>query len=137
MSTSSDVRDIEVNVVSSPESSSRNASPEPDSYRIINRHSPSQTSISCYPIIKTSDDDVVVRDNNDKNNSDNNIIISSPTLKTSSCSGSTNFSISSILSRNEPVAKKNCFQIGVQNATQNILESAIGAGCTDTAMLSR
>lgn len=127
MDSNSDVREIEVNVVSSPESSSRNASPEPDSYRLMNRLSPPNT-ITCYPLIKTNED-------SDKNKNCVETVKPTPTSKTGSTS--TNFSISSILSRSEPSAKKNGY-LGVPTATtQNILESAMGAGCTDSAMLSR
>lgn len=118
-------REIEVNVVSSPESSSRNASPEPD-YRLMNRLSP-PNSITCYPLIKTSEDA-------DKSKNCE-MVKPTPTSKTSG--SSTNFSISSILSRSEPTAKKNGYLGAQAPATQNILESAMGTGCTDSAMLSR
>lgn len=126
MDSNSDAREIEVNVVSSPESSSRNNSPEPESYRLMNRLSP-PNSITCYPLIKTGDDA-------EKSKGCETV---KPTATSKSGGSSTNFSISSILSRSEPSAKKNGF-VGVQtSATQNILESAMGAGCTDSAMLSR
>lgn len=124
MDQNSEVREIEVNVVSSPESSSRNNSPEPpENYRLMNRLSP--PNITCYPLIKTSDDG---------ENKNCETVKPTPTSKTGSTS--TNFSISSILSRSEPSAKKNGF-MGVQTPPQNILETAMGAGCADSAMLSR
>lgn len=125
-SPTSEAREIEVNVVSSPESSSRNASPEPENYRLVNRLTPPNT-ITCYPLIKTSED-------TDKNK--NCETKSTPTSKTVS-SGSTNFSISSILSRSEPSPKKNGYMTVPTGTAQNILESAMGASCTDSAMLSR
>ncbi|XP_019867246.1 homeobox protein Hmx [Aethina tumida] len=113
---SSPVRDIEVNVVSSPESSSRNNSPEPDGYRILNRGQ----NITCFPVIKTSDDE-------EKNEKE----LSSKSSATQKSSGaSTNFSISSILSRNEPSARKNGF------AGQNVIDNGLSA-TSDNAVLSR
>lgn len=112
MSTSSpDGRDIEVNVVSSPESGSRNNSPEPN-FRLIT------PSITCFPVIKTTSDD----DEDDKN--DRNVA----KVQQKSSANSTNFSISSILSRTEPAVKKNGL---FHNAGQTILEN------NDSAMLSR
>lgn len=126
MSSSSDVRDVEVNVVSSPESNnSRNNSPEPDNFRIIN-HLPA-SNITCFPVIKTADNE----DNSGKCDKD-----SSKGQTTQKSSGaSTNFSINSILSRSEPTAKKNSF-VGAQGGQQNILEAAINSN-NDSAMLSR
>lgn len=113
---SSPVRDIEVNVVSSPESSSRNGSPEPENFRLINHISP--PNITCFPVIKTSDDEKT--DNKDLS-------------KVQKSSGaSTNFSISSILSRTEPSAKKN----GFFATGQGILDGGV-TNNTDSAMLSR
>lgn len=127
MDSQSDAREIEVNVVSSPDDSSRNNSPEPD-YRLVNHMAPSNT-ITCFPLIKTGEDE------NIKTNSDN--VKATPTSKTAGTS--TNFSISSILSRTEPSAKKNGFLgSGVPAGTpQNILESAMATNCPDSAMLSR
>ncbi|CAH0555859.1 unnamed protein product [Brassicogethes aeneus] len=102
---SSPVRDIDVNVVSSPESCSRNDSPEPEY-----RHS----NITCFPVIKTNSDDEKEKD------------LKSTAPKSSGAS--TNFSISSILSRSEPTAKKNGF-----TSTQNVLENSQA----DNAVLSR
>ncbi|XP_022900911.1 homeobox protein Hmx [Onthophagus taurus] len=121
MSTSSsDLRDIEVNVVSSPESTSRNNSPEPDGnyQRLLNHHIPG-ANITCFPVIKTSEE---------KCEKDKDSSAVATTQKSSG--GSTNFSISSILSRNEPTAKKNIF------GQQNPLEAAINSN-NDSAMLSR
>lgn len=123
---SSPIREIEVNVVSSPESTSRNNSPEPDSYRLINHSAP---NITCFPLIKTSEDDKI----KDKDN----IVVKATTATQKSAGGSTNFSISSILSRTEPTAKK--LSVGVNNnyagvqSGQNILE----ASSADNAVLSR
>lgn len=117
---SSPVRDVEVNVVSSPESTSRNESPEPDGYRLLGHGSGITT---CFPVIKTGEED----ERGDKDAK------ATTTQKTSS--GSTNFSISSILSRTEPTAKKNGFLPGVPNG-QNILETGLSAG-SDSAVLSR
>lgn len=116
--TSSPNRDIEVNVVSSPESSSRNNSPEPDNFRIIN-HSSSITT--CFPITKTSEND------------ERDTKASATQQKTNG--GSTNFSISSILSRTEPTAKKNGFMTG-SSTGQNLLEGNVSTG-NDNAVLSR
>lgn len=121
MSTSSDVRDIEVNVVSSPESNSRTGSPEPDSFRILKHVS--SPNITCFPVIKTNEDDKETKDSQSKG-----------TTSQKNCGGSTNFSISSILSRNEPSAKKNGF-LGVHTG-QSILDSGISTS-PDSAMLSR
>lgn len=128
MDSGSEVREIEVNVVSSPESSSRNASPEPDSYRLMNNRLTPPNTITCYPLIKTNEDA-------DKNK--NCVETVKPTATSKTGSTSTNFSISSILSRSEPSAKKNGYLGVPAAATQNILETAMGAGCTDSAMLSR
>lgn len=116
--TSSPNRDIEVNVVSSPESTSRNNSPEPDSFRIIN-HPPSITT--CYPVIKTSE-------NEEKD-------AKATATQQKSNSGSTNFSISSILSRTEPTAKKNGFISGASTG-QNLLDGTLASG-SENAVLSR
>lgn len=116
----SPARDVEVNVVSSPESTSRNNSPEPDAYRLLSHGSGVTT---CFPVIKTSEDD----ERADKD--------AKATASQKTSSGSTNFSISSILSRTEPTAKKNGFLPGVQNG-QSILESGLAAG-SDSAVLSR
>lgn len=126
MSTSSDIRDIEVNVVSSPESNSRSGSPEPDSFRILKHVSSS--NITCFPVIKTNDDDKESKDSS--NNSQ-----SKGTTSQKNCGGSTNFSISSILSRSEPTAKKNGF-LGVHASGQTLLDSGI-SHTPDSAMLSR
>lgn len=105
-------QEVEVNVVSSPESS-RIGTPEPDAF-----HAPAMT---CFPVIKTGDDE--------KGDGKG-----AATQKTSS--GSTNFSISSILSRTEPTGKKNGL-LGLQGANQNgVLDVGIG-GSGDSAMLSR
>ncbi|ENN70311.1 hypothetical protein HUJ04_001946 [Dendroctonus ponderosae] len=103
---SSPVRDIEVNVVSSPESSnSRNHSPEPDFGRMVNHH-----VTTCFPVIRTSDDD-------DKHDRDAKV------TSTQKISGnSTNFSISSILSRDEPVEKKTEFTAHLANG-QSVVDS--------------
>ncbi|KAH0808437.1 hypothetical protein MTP99_017280 [Tenebrio molitor] len=114
---SSPVRDIEVNVVSSPESSSRNGSPEPENFRLINHIA--TPNITCFPVIKTSDDEKT--DNKDLSK-----------VQQKSSGASTNFSISSILSRTEPTVKKN----GFLATGQSILESGI-ANNADSAMLSR
>ncbi|KAK5644917.1 hypothetical protein RI129_006217 [Pyrocoelia pectoralis] len=120
MSSESDLREIEVNVVSSPECSSRNGSPEPESYRIINRMStPNKT---CFPVIKTNEDE-----------SANTKDVSKATTTQKTSGTSTNFSISSILSRNEPSNKKNGYPT---SPTGNILDSAINSS-PDSAMLSR
>lgn len=126
MSTSSDIRDIEVNVVSSPESNSRSGSPEPDSFRILKHVSSS--NITCFPVIKTNDDDKETKDNNNTQNKG--------TTSQKNCGGSTNFSISSILSRSEPTAKKNGF-LGVQTTGQTLLDSSGISPTPDSAMLSR
>ncbi|KAF5292482.1 hypothetical protein FQA39_LY14029 [Lamprigera yunnana] len=120
MSSESDLREVEVNVVSSPECSSRNGSPEPENYRIINRMS--TPNITCFPVIKTSEDDTSNSKDAPKATS---------TQKTSG--SSTNFSISSILSRNEPASKKNGY---LNSPTGNILETAINSSA-ESAMLSR
>lgn len=117
-----DIRDEEVNVVSSPESSSRNASPEPEGYNNRLAGSIQTPSITCFPVIKTSGDEA--SDGKDKGLGAQKITGSS-----------TNFSISSILSRTEPTAKKNGF-VGIQNAGQGFLDVGI-AGNADSAMLSR
>ncbi|KAJ8982420.1 hypothetical protein NQ317_007768 [Molorchus minor] len=117
---SSPVRDIEVNVVSSPESTSRNSSPEPENYRLIS-HGSSVTT--CFPVIKTSEDD-------EKSDKDTK---ATPPAKGSG--GSTNFSISSILSRSEPTAKKNGFMSGAHSG-QNAVEAGLPPG-SDSAVLSR
>ncbi|XP_045473911.1 homeobox protein Hmx [Harmonia axyridis] len=105
---SSPVREIEVNVVSSPESS-RNASPEPDNFRLINQLATS--NITCFPVIKSGEK------TDDKDG-----------VKQKGSSGSTNFSISSILSRTEPALKKNGFFPGVERSL---------AADADGSMLSR
>lgn len=113
-------RDIEVNVVSSPESTSRNTSPEPnDTYSRIVNHSSSITT--CFPVIKTSEDE-------EKDGK-----ASATQQKTSG--GSTNFSISSILSRSEPTAKKNGFMSNASSG-QGLLEGGFATG-SDSAVLSR
>lgn len=112
---------IEVNVVSSPESSSRNTpSPEPAADNFTR-------NITCFPVIKTTDGDrPETKDTPNKN--------TNTTQKSSG--GSTNFSISSILSRSEPTAKKNGF-LGVQTAHQaGVLESGL-TGNAENSMLSR
>lgn len=131
---SSPIREIEVNVVSSPESTSRNNSPEPDSYRLINHSTP---NITCFPLIKTSSDD------GDKIKDKDNIVVGKATTATQkSAGGSTNFSISSILSRTEPTAKK-LNSVGVNNnysgvqSGHNILETGLSTTTTDNAVLSR
>lgn len=102
--------------MSSPESGSGNASPEPaEPYRLVNA-----TGITCFPVIKTADDDERK---------------SPPTQKTTT-GGSTNFSISSILSRSEPTGKRNGLLAGLPNVGQNVLDVGAG-GNSDTAMLSR
>lgn len=116
--TSSPNRDIEVNVVSSPESTSRNNSPEPDSFRLINHPSSITT---CFPVIKTSE-------NESKD-------AKATTTQQKTNSGSTNFSISSILSRTEPTAKKNGFMSGA-SAGQNLLDGSLSAG-NENVVLSR
>lgn len=116
--TSSPNRDIEVNVVSSPESTSRNNSPEPDSFRIIS-HPSSMTT--CFPITKTSETE------------ERDAKATATQQKTNG--GSTNFSISSILSRTEPTAKKNGFMSGASGG-QSFLEGSIAAG-NENAVLSR
>ncbi|KAK9877262.1 hypothetical protein WA026_017651 [Henosepilachna vigintioctopunctata] len=107
---------IEVNVVSSPESS-RNPSPEPDNYRLINQLATS--NITCFPVIKTSEDE--------KSDVKDNLKIAS-TPKNSS--GSTNFSISSILSRTEPTLRKNGIFTGFDRTqspdTDNNMLSRLG-----------
>ncbi|XP_050499129.1 homeobox protein Hmx [Diabrotica virgifera virgifera] len=110
---SSPTREAEINVVSSPDSSSRN-SPEPDTYRLINHNS----NIS-YPVIKTSEDE-------ERTEKD-----------TKKCvGGSTNFSISSILSRADPTVKKNGgFMSGVPGG--NVLEASGIGGGADNGVLSR
>lgn len=122
MSTSSDMRDIEVNVVSSPESNSRTGSPEPDSFRILKHVS--TPNITCFPVIKTSEDEKDSKDTTQNKG----------TTSQKNGGASTNFSISSILSRNEPSAKKNGF-LGVQT-TQSLLDGGLSAN-PDSAMLSR
>ncbi|XP_066252989.1 homeobox protein HMX3 [Euwallacea similis] len=103
---SSPVRDIEVNVVSSPDSSnSRNNSPEPDFGRMVNHH-----VTTCFPVIRTSDDE-------EKSDKDPKI------TATQKISGSsTNFSISSILSREEPTSKKADFSANPLANGQSILD---------------
>lgn len=130
MDSQSDVREIEVNVVSSPDDSSRNNSPEPDNYRIVN-HMPATNTITCFPLIKTNEDNESL-----KTNSSSDTVKATPTSKTAGTS--TNFSISSILSRTEPTAKKNGY-LGMQTggAPQNILESAMVTNCQESTMLSR
>lgn len=115
--TSSPNRDIEVNVVSSPESTSRNNSPEPD-FRIISHPSSITT---CFPVTKTSETEE--RD------------AKATATQQKAIGGSTNFSISSILSRTEPAAKKNGFMSGASGG-QNLLEGSIAAG-NENAVLSR
>ncbi|KAJ8920149.1 hypothetical protein NQ315_011808 [Exocentrus adspersus] len=124
---SSPVREVEVNVVSSPEESgaSRNGSPEPtDGYRLLGHASGITT---CFPVIKTgagSEEDEAKE--------------AKPTTTQKSSGGSTNFSISSILSRQEPAAKKNGFlhQAAVHNG-QNALEATGLVAGSDNAVLSR
>lgn len=106
---------IEVNVVSSPESSSRNTSPEPDNFR----------NITCFPVIKTSD----------KHHEETNETPPKSTATQKTTGSSTNFSISSILSRSEPTAKKNGF-LGVHASAQGVLETGL-AGSPENSMLSR
>lgn len=119
-SSSPELRDVEVNVVSSPESSrSRNASPEPPHYRFAGR------GITCFPVIKTGEEE------EDKVASPQEETRATATAKTPGAS--TNFSISSILSRTEPAAgaKKNCFGGGATGG------GGLEAGVADSAMLSR
>lgn len=119
MSTSSELRgDVEVNVVSSPESSSRNASPEPDNYRIINRIT--TPTITCFPVIKTSEDD--------KSNPKD---VSKANVAQKTTGSSTNFSISSILSRTESSPKKNGYPALPAGIDPSVISSP------DSAMLSR
>jgi hypothetical protein len=118
----SDICDVQVNVVSSPESTSRNGSPEPDNYRIINRIP--TPSITCFPVIKTAEED--------KTNAKD---FPKATATQKNSGSSTNFSISSILSRAEPTVKKNGFP-GLPTSQHSILENSIGAN-PDSAMLSR
>ncbi|XP_050310242.1 homeobox protein Hmx-like [Anthonomus grandis grandis] len=107
---SSPVREIEVNVVSSPESSnSRNHSPEPPDFRHVT---------TCFPVIRTSDDD-----EKDCANREAKMVTGSTQQKT-------NFSISSILSRDEPTIKGNKQLIG---NGQGMLE----VGGPNSAMLSK
>lgn len=109
---------IEVNVVSSPESSSRNTSPEPETFRNIT---------TCFPVIKTTDGD-------DKQDSKETPSKNTSTQKNSG--GSTNFSISSILSRSEPTVKKNGY-LGLQTTgSHSVLEAGL-AGNAENTMLSR
>lgn len=111
------MRDIEVNVVSSPESSnSRNNSPEPDFGRMVVNHHVT----TCFPVIRTSDDD-------EKNDKDSKI-----TATQKNSGSSTNFSISSILSREEPAAKKSGFIGGLANG-QGVLDPTN----PNSSMLSR
>lgn len=105
---SSPIREVEVNVVSSPESS-RNATPEPENFRLINQLATS--NITCFPVIKSGE----IEKADDKTNQ-------------KSSSGSTNFSISSILSRTEPALKKNGFFPGIDRSL---------AADADNNMLSR
>lgn len=115
-------QEVEVNVVSSPESSSRNGSPEPDSFRVFKHVPPG--NITCFPLIKTSSDD-------DKSDGK----ASPKATATQKSSGSTtNFSISSILSKSENSPKKNGY-LGGQSFPV-ALDAAITAG-SDSAMLSR
>lgn len=117
-----DVPDEEVNVVSSPESCSRNPSPEP-----VDGFGRLQTaSITCFPVIKTSSSDET---------SDGKDVAGKATHHQKVAGGSTNFSISSILSRAEPTAKRNGF-VGIQSSGHGILDVGLG-GNADTAMLSR
>ncbi|KAL3268731.1 hypothetical protein HHI36_007833 [Cryptolaemus montrouzieri] len=106
---SSPVRDIEVNVVSSPESS-RNPSPEPENFRLINQLASS--NITCFPVIKTSEGEKTVDKDISKNGSNQK-----------SSSGSTNFSISSILSRTEPSLKKNGLFPGIDRTLSPEVEN--------------
>ncbi|XP_017781521.1 PREDICTED: homeobox protein HMX3-like [Nicrophorus vespilloides] len=122
---SSPVKEIEVNVVSSPESTSRTGSPEPD-FRIINHVAGAATpTLTCYPVIKQTVEDDQKSDQKDNTKG----------TQPKNTGASTNFSISSILSRAEPVAKKNGF-LGIQATHQQTLEAAI-TNSTDNAMLSR
>lgn len=136
MSSSSDIRDVEVNVVSSPESNtSRNNSPEPtDNYRIIN-HLPTAANITCFPVIKTTTTAAGDDDNNSGSTKCDKDTAKGHQTTQKSSGASTNFSISSILSRSEPTVKKNNF-VGVQTGQQNVLEAAINTS-NDSAMLSR
>lgn len=118
---SPDRQEIEVNVVSSPESSSRNASPEPENFRNFHHHA---QNITCFPVIKTNSI-------SDDEKSDNTKEAAAKAQKTSGAS--TNFSISSILSRAEPtVVKKN----GLLPANSFLDTTGLGNG-HDSAMLSR
>jgi len=113
---SSSGRDIEVNVVSSPESNSRNNSPEPDFGRMVNHH-----VTTCFPVIRTSDDE-------DKHEKESKI------TATQKISGSsTNFSISSILSRDEPVSKR--FDLSTNSLTNG--QSILDTTTANSTMLSR
>ncbi|CAG9822262.1 unnamed protein product [Phaedon cochleariae] len=105
----SPTRDADINVVSSPESTSRNCSPEPDF----------RSKITCFPVLKASDEDDVRTDRDSKASGQK------------SSGGSTNFSISSILSRSDPAAKKNGFLTG------GGLENAGLSAGADSAVLSR
>ncbi|CAG9760445.1 unnamed protein product [Ceutorhynchus assimilis] len=113
---SSPVRDIEVNVVSSPESSnSRNNSPEPADFgTMVNHH-----VTTCFPVIRTSSDDEERADKDRK-------------ITAAQKSSSTNFSISSILSRDEPTVKKPGFTSSLTNG-----QSVLDPGNSNSAMLSR
>ncbi|XP_018325862.1 homeobox protein HMX3 [Agrilus planipennis] len=128
--------DIEVSVVSSPESNSRNVSPEPspENYRYMNGGGSggvggggvggiaSGPTITCFPLIKTAEDEPsggvkeVVKN----------------TGKTTG--SSTNFSISSILSRTEPNTKKTT--LTEIHTEQGPIESN-KISQSDSAMLSR
>ncbi|KAF7267857.1 hypothetical protein GWI33_018939 [Rhynchophorus ferrugineus] len=114
---SSPAREIEVNVVSSPESTSRSGSPERGSYGAAEHRG----SVTCFPAIRS------LGNEDDKTEKEPAKITA--TQKTTG--GSTNFSISSILSRNEPPTRKN-----------NFLATPTGQGLLDptnpnNAMLSR
>lgn len=151
---SSDSPDIEVNVVSSPESSpnpSRASTPIPNC-RMVNHISSGAnvvqgsqipSGITCYPIIKTNS---VVSNNNDcddkmpeqlsPKSGKNNNLHSPKSASSTTSTGYTSFSISSILSRQEPSAKRT-------NGQSRVLEAAAAAAaslspCTDnSSMLSR
>ncbi|KAL1491853.1 hypothetical protein ABEB36_012388 [Hypothenemus hampei] len=112
---------VEVNVVSSPESSaSRNNSPEPDfgSRMVVNNHQVT----TCFPVIRTNSDD------EDKIEKDPKIITSQKIS-----GSSTNFSISSILSRDEPISKKTDFTANFLHNGHSILDPSN----PNSAMLSR
>ncbi|XP_030758765.1 homeobox protein HMX3 [Sitophilus oryzae] len=111
----SPVREIEVNVVSSPESSSRTGSPMLAEHRLGG-------TVTCYSaagVRNVGDEDDEKRDERE-------------TGKITATQKSTNFSISSILSRTEPPTRKGVF-LGSTTPGQGLLDPA----GTNNAMLSR